>query len=75
MYIVETTNKTLKAELEEKLTVVLEIDKLKSHVSNLECKLQTVTATLEQCSKDLNREQAKNKSVSKHEQVFLLCCN
>ncbi|XP_041348129.1 coiled-coil domain-containing protein 157-like [Gigantopelta aegis] len=64
----ETTNKELKVELEEKSTTVLEIDKLRSHVNNLESKLKTVTDTLKQSSIDLTREQAKNRSVSKHEQ-------
>lgn len=49
-----------------------EVNRLQRELTSLQGKLDDVSTKMDQSAKDLQREQTKNKSVSKHTQVWTL---
>ncbi|XP_002732567.1 coiled-coil domain-containing protein 157-like [Saccoglossus kowalevskii] len=65
----ETTNKSLVKDLDEKSLVASRVGKLEKSVQEMKSELQTTQMKLESTTKELSKEQAKSRSISKHDQA------
>ena len=70
-YITESTKFKIEEELSSNKINESEVKRLEKEMSQLQAQLGDVADKMEQSAKDLQREQAKNKSVSKHTQVLI----
>jgi hypothetical protein len=70
-YFVEHTKSTIEKDLKENKANASEISTLQGDISQLQSKLSDVSHKLEVSSKELNKEQAKSRSASKHSQVHI----
>lgn len=65
---IENTKSTIEKDLKENKANASEISTLQGEISQLQSKLSDVSQKLEVSSKELNKEQAKSRSASKHSQ-------
>lgn len=56
-------------ELKVKHADTSEVNRLQHHLEDVKSRLQEVEGKLEKSTKDLSKEQARNKSAAKHNQV------
>ncbi|XP_077995567.1 coiled-coil domain-containing protein 157-like [Glandiceps talaboti] len=66
----ENTQKSLVKELEEKTEVALKVDKLEECVQEMQTELEATQQRMDASSKILNKEQAKSRSLAKHDQAM-----
>ena len=69
-FLIDRTNKSLEEELRENSTNSTEVRKLQQKVTELQGHLKDIEVKLERSTKELSKEQARNKSASKHSQVL-----
>lgn len=67
--MIEDTKKALVDELKVKHADTSEVNRLQHHLDGVQSRLQEVEGKLEKSTKDLSKEQARNKSAAKHNQV------
>ena len=70
MFILESARTKLEGELSSNKTNMSEVKRLEREMTDLQGRLNEISTKMEKSSKDLQREQMKNKNASKHSQVL-----
>ena len=68
-FTIESTKTKLEGELSSNKTNMAEVKRLEREMTDLQGRLDEISTKMEKSTKELQREQLKNRNASKHSQV------